>query len=548
MRILTALLAAAASGMLAMGVCGAVDVALRASLILLSPDRVILPWFWIQAVWLMAGYLMAGGLLGLLLPVATGLAARSEIDPTAAVRTGATGLVALAFVVNVCLERPRPGAVYASLLFAAAVISAVIVRLRATSWSRRLGVLTNPWAASFIILVPVWLDGEVFQKQHRGLWMALMAALALAVASSAFRRSRPAASGGFSLPRDAVVLGGFLGAVFGIAAWLNQGHLPWPELRAQKPAGDRPNVVVLVLDTARADHMPMYGYGRDTTPELKRFASQATLYKHAISASNMTLSSHASIFTGLYASRHGAYYAGAAFPVGRPLDSEAETVAETLAKAGYRTVAAGANYAFLGPAFGLQQGFHLFDGRRPLQAVNNHSPAFPESRFFPMRLLIGPLSGDQMDRLFGRAEDVNAAARRMLERSQEERRPFLMVLNYMDVHLPLIPPPALRGRFPGYRPGMRPVKSFYYLTSKWHGPSGEVSDRVKQHWISQYDASLVHLDAQIASLFDHLRRLELYDNTVIMVTSDHGESVGDHDAMLHGASLYEEVVHVPLIV
>ncbi len=274
-----------------------------------------------------------------------------------------------------------------------------------------------------------------------------------------------------------------------------------------------PNIVVLVLDTARADHLPMYGYGRDTTPELKRFASQATLFKHAISASNMTLSSHASMFTGQYASRHGAHYAVLPLSVSRPLDSRAETVAETLAKAGYRTMAVGANYGYLGVPWGLQQGFHGFDSRRPLQVVEHSQPAFPAFRVLPMRRILGRLSGDETERLFGRAEDMNRAAFRMLERSRSDERPFLLFLNYMEVHLPLLPPPAIRGRFPGFRPDIRTNTLSAYLSG------GRVPEPIRQHWISQYDASLVHLDAEIGRLFDHMRRLGFYDNTLIVVTS-----------------------------
>src|SRR5208337_3500957 len=114
-------------------------------------------------------------------------------------------------------------------------------------------------------------------------------------------------------------------------------------------ASDHPNVVLVTLDTVRADHLSLYGYGEDTAPFLKEFSSGATLYSHAIAASDLTLTSHASMFTGLYGSWHGAFMAPPDLPYGRPLSERYPTLAQILSANGYRTMDVVANYAYLGP-------------------------------------------------------------------------------------------------------------------------------------------------------------------------------------------------------
>src|SRR5262249_15418371 len=130
----------------------------------------------------------------------------------------------------------------------------------------------------------------------------------------------------------------------------------------------KPNVVLIVMDTTRADHLSLYGYRRDTTPRLRELAKDSTIYPEAISASDITLTSHASIFTGRYASWHGAFCDPASAPYGRPLLPEVPTLAEILKGSGYHTVGVAANL-YLRSDFGLQRGFEEFHIPRPVPVL-----------------------------------------------------------------------------------------------------------------------------------------------------------------------------------
>src|SRR5439155_24091737 len=131
---------------------------------------------------------------------------------------------------------------------------------------------------------------------------------------------------------------------------------------------DKPAVVVIVMDTVRADHLSVYGYERDTSPNLKALAGDSAVYTHAQSAADITLTSHASLFTGMYPSWHGAYCQPPEAAYGRELSKNVPTLTEILAGKGYRTFAVGANL-YLRADFGLQRGFSEFRIPRPVPVL-----------------------------------------------------------------------------------------------------------------------------------------------------------------------------------
>jgi len=273
--------------------------------------------------------------------------------------------------------------------------------------------------------------------------------------------------------------------------------------------GARPNLLLVVLDTARADHFAPYGYERVTTPHLDAFAREhATRYANARSTSPFTLSSHGSLLTGLCAGEHGASVGG---PVSRPLRSDATTLAERLRDVGYRTGAVVANRLYLNRRLGFDRGFEHFDSRRGTSV----------DRYLALASGLGRHL--RLGRAYRDAERITDLALEWLAAPRAE--PFFLFLNYLDAHDPLAPPDDLRGRFPG-----------------------PPADDLAAQRLRLYDQELLGIDRQLARLFEHLRASGRFESTLIAVTSDHGEGFGQHGIDHHCWVLYEEQLRVPLYV
>ncbi len=275
---------------------------------------------------------------------------------------------------------------------------------------------------------------------------------------------------------------------------------------------NRPSVLLVVMDTVRADRLSAYGYGRPTTPELDAFAREAIRYARFYSTSSWTLPGHASLFTGQYPVQHGATQEHLR------LDRDAATLAEILRNAGYETFGASAN-PVVGSISGLDQGFREFRDvwRQP---------------------------GDPF--AAQAAHPVNAAFEDLLARTPRDR-PFFAFLNYMEAHLPYQPPPALVQRVAGRR--VNPLVARRVGGRKWfeHYLTGPYPERDLALLSDLYDAELARLSLALGDLLQTLRRDGRYDETLIVLTSDHGENLGEHGLVDHVFSLYETTVHVPLL-
>jgi arylsulfatase A-like enzyme len=262
---------------------------------------------------------------------------------------------------------------------------------------------------------------------------------------------------------------------------------------------EKPNVLLITLDTTRYDRLSFYGYSRQTSPHLDALAERAVVYERGVAASSWTLPSHASIFTGKFPSSHGADYdeegplrltAAIAGPEewdryrARGLSSEETTLAELLREKGYRTGAV-VGGPWMKRVFGLDRGFEHYDDDG-----------------------IGDVNG----RL---ASEVTTAALAFLENVGGD--PFFLFLNYFDPHGPYQAPAPFGGTF-GLEPGDR------------------------------YDEEILYMDHHIGRLVDGMERLGIFDDTLIVVTADHGELLGEHGKMGHGATLYEEEIRVPFLV
>jgi len=291
----------------------------------------------------------------------------------------------------------------------------------------------------------------------------------------------------------------------------------------------RPNIVLITLDTVRADHLSAYGYQRPTTPNLDRLASHGVLFEQAIAPSSWTLPSLASIFTGLLPHQHGAN-------IFSPLYAGPRTLAEILASYGYETAGVNAN-GFGFPDRGLDQGFEIYNDGGASLPYNLVSTLVGKAVLQPIYL-----NAVRPDMYFRReARDVNRDVFHWLR--GRSNRPYFLFINYFDAHDPYLAPPPYDRRFG------QASKSAVRRVSFTRGfpLNPPLAPEENESLITGYDNSLAFLDDQVDKLLRSLAASPDWANTIVIVTSDHGESFGDHGQYLHGRSLYREQLHVPLI-
>lgn len=274
----------------------------------------------------------------------------------------------------------------------------------------------------------------------------------------------------------------------------------------------RPNVILITLDTTRADHLGCYGYTRRTSPNLDKFAAESVVYTQAIAPASWTLPSHASLFTGKFTSTHGARYNanGPLYLVDaikgpekwkkyrvQGLSPNELTLADTLKEAGYDTGAV-VGGPWMKKVFGLAKGFDYYDDDD-----------------------IGSTNG----RL---GKGVTDTAVAWVEKSHNDE--FFLFLNYFDPHTPYSPPANF-------------VKPFLPRTK---------SDFKKMSVIEKdmlfYDGEILYMDYCVGEFLETLKAKNLYDSALIIITSDHGELFGEHGTSGHGKYLWQEEIHVPLFI
>jgi len=296
----------------------------------------------------------------------------------------------------------------------------------------------------------------------------------------------------------------------------------------------KPDILLLVLDTQRGDRLSSYGASRPTTPVLDSLASRGLRHAASFAPSSWTLPSHATMFTGRRQSEHRAGI------MRRPyLDDRFPTVAELLAAAGYTTGGFVANTFWCGRHTGLARGFHRY--RDLYGNVGDALARTVLGRHLAYRVL--PRFG--MTDLPGRksAADVNAEFLSWLDLAGS--RPFFAFLNYLDVHAPYRAPVPFDGMFSG-EPRGRESAAAIDIGALDSGDELPDTGAVRRA-VDRYDEALRYLDTQIGVLLAELDRRGRLANTLVIVTSDHGESFGEHRMLNHGHSLYRDQIHVPLI-
>ncbi|MCH7813305.1 MAG: sulfatase [Planctomycetes bacterium] len=305
---------------------------------------------------------------------------------------------------------------------------------------------------------------------------------------------------------------------------------------------DRTNVLWIVLDTSRADRMSLYGHSRRTTPFLERFAARSAVFDRCISDGMWTVPAHGSMFTGLSPRQHGA---DQAYPW---LEDSFVTLADALSDADYNT-ASFSNNPWIAPHSNLTQGFDL-------HRVIYHCRHLTT---FSLEHLVRKLGWQPpvpwLDPDLGGAL-TNGMVADWLDEYSRGTRPFLLFVNYMEAHLPYAVPRSYRELF------MTPeqVARSYALRHSAYGPLLDALDfrfnlegpdflapSDREVLTLLYESSLRYLDARVAELIDMFRQRGLLDNTLVVICSDHGESLGTRDLWGHRFLTYNDLTHVLLM-
>jgi hypothetical protein len=423
-------------------------------------------------------------------------------------------------------------------LAAGAVAGAAIwacIRFFLTRWA------AGPWSLGVLVpalLLPALAAGfghSALARAVHGRWnyaaVDATAAVAALAAGVVVGRSRSARARRIArwLPVSAVVLLVFYSA----ARFSSFGAI---DTRADAtPRSDRPPIILIVLDTVRADHLRLYGYARDTMPALGRWAANATVFTRAVSTGGWTAPSHASIFSGLTVSQHGVHHDG-----GRDMSytSPFQTVRwlpELLAAEGYYSLAVTAN------PFSIDFGVEGFD-----RVVMSRRDRWFDGTVGGVVDHFSPLLDDVNETFCWRLPylDAKRIADITMRAVPADGRPLFLFVNMLDAHAPYNPPPEAIEKL-RVNPGgaYRKPRAQHTLTHMVYGRQRtDLADLA-----ALYDAELRWMDLQLERLLAWID--ERYGTeAVVIVTSDHGEELGEEGRVGHEYGLPQRIVHVPLLV
>lgn len=256
---------------------------------------------------------------------------------------------------------------------------------------------------------------------------------------------------------------------------------------------NKPNIIIFLIDAMRPDHLSAYGYSRNTSPHINKFASDSIVFTNAYSQCSWTRPSVGVLFTGQYPSSHGA--------IGREdsLDSRLPTLAGLMKISGYETAAFSANPNVF-PEYGFKKGFDVF--------FKIEAPKY-----------------------YATADRVNESIFKFLDK-RSSKKPLFMFVHTMDAHYPYIPPKPYSAKYSGAP-----------IPAKHSGISRQALELM-----NRYDGGISFDDLCFGKLIDRLKSKGMYDNSIIILMSDHGEEFEDHGGLYHGWTLYEELVRIPLII
>ena len=262
-----------------------------------------------------------------------------------------------------------------------------------------------------------------------------------------------------------------------------------------------PNVLLITVDTLRADHVSCYGYGRNTTPYIDGLAREGSRFSRAYTSIPLTGPAHISLFTGRYPQENGVRRNGVAPPDERAL----VTLPQILRGHGYQTGAFISSWPLLGRLTHLDRYFRTYD-----ETLTRSYQIFNSSRY---------------------AEDVTPPALKWLHKHANNKKPFFLWVHYFDPHEPYI-----------FRADFEPPK-----VDKAH-PDEATQDGDMRERVRGYDSEIYYTDHNVGKLLQALDDMHIKDSTMVVLVADHGESLGQHSYVGHGRYVYEGIIHIPLII
>ena len=366
-------------------------------------------------------------------------------------------------------------------------------------------------------------------------YAALLLSAGLAVQSARIVRAHPAGFRSLVRRTTAAMLALTILTAAGLFGWeVLSERRAMANLKSTSP--NSPNVLFIVLDTVRAQSLSAYGYSRATTPQLERLAKNGVRFEQAISPAPWTLVSHATMFTGHFPHELSADWE-------KPLDAAYPTLAEDFRDHGYATAGFVANMIYCSYEMGLNRGFTHYEDY-----------PFSISEFALSSSLVSNVVNSQVVRALAgnydvldrkSAGQVNHDFLRWL--SHNNQKPFFVFLNYFDAHEPYMPRPPFDAKFGQKTPRRNNlVKRWAHEGARLDKES--MSPAEIQAEQDAYEGSITYLDQELGSLFDELKNEKILENTLVIITADHGEQFGEHGIFTHGNSLYLQSVRVPLLI
>lgn len=403
----------------------------------------------------------------------------------------------------------------------AACLGALVAALLALVMRARRGVSLAVPIALFTAAAVYAIATSLRLGLHHVAVVLLSLGVAIQFGRVARRRTRSLArSARGALPWMAGVSAGIALVIAGASAVQERAD---GRLRGTAPAG-APNVLLLILDTVRAQDLGLYGYARQTSPEIERLASSGVTFDRALATAPWTLTSHASMFTGAVPDSLSTDFHA-------PLDETHPTIAEVLRTHGYATGGFVANLLYTSRSSGLDRGFTTYRDYPVTLGLVLAGSFWSKKAATAIRPLLGVHGG----LVHKTAADVN---REFLAWMPDDGRPFFAFLNYFDAHLPYRLERPFDEKF--HQPAPR-----YWRFKPWDRFE---NDADIQEFRDSYNSAIAYIDAQVGELLRELQRRGTLDNTLVILAADHGEHFGEHGGIMsHGNSLYLPLLHVPLV-
>jgi arylsulfatase A-like enzyme len=368
-----------------------------------------------------------------------------------------------------------------------------------------------------VVMVLGWLLFRVFSAMWR--WV----------------ESKGHAGGGLRVGLPCILVGLLAAVLLFPPMYLGKSRAAPPAVSAVPADGGlapRPNIVFILIDTLRADHLSMYGYSRQTAPNLTALARQGTVFTRMYASASATRPSVATIFSSLYPVVHKTNY------VRDFMSDSIVTLAEVLRDAGYETLGVSSN-PNISPTFGYAQGFGEF------RVSRTESPF----RFTRMgNVITNILTYEQFSSVFGERQEMVPRAKTITDvtlgwAAQHGQKPSFLYVHYIDPHAPYSPPPPYHQAF-DYR--SNPPRRAGDLDPLQHLPAGKEREKVSRI-LDLYDGEILYTDQEVGRLLKGLEELGMLKNALVVITADHGEEFFEHGDIGHSRTLYEEVLRVPFL-